>query len=358
MGLPASPDDQAHLKSDFRVKVVFFCCVCVLAYWRGLGMHARNLRTIGLAACAWLCMTLPSVAAEIELFQATSARTFIIVVGDLVPEDSDQFRTKTLGIPSSSATVVFKSDGGSVVAAIGIGTQIRLKQWTTVVPANNTCASACALAWLGGTRRLFHSRARIGFHAAYINQGGHIIEKGAANALVGAYLNDLGLSKEAIFYITSADPSSMQWLSADDARAFGIEIDHTTLPHVGNEERPPVPSSSPENPHVSAELHWGRSPLLYQFPFPGVLPPSPEASASRTELEQKTANFITSIMASWSGSNENAATAMRDSYDTHVTYYGQSLLKDEVLTDKLRFIERWPKRKYVIRTLGTSCVAH
>ena len=82
-------------------------------------MRARTSRAIGLAVFAWLGVTLPSVAAKIELFQATQARTFINVVGDLVPEDSDQFRAKTLGVPSSSATVVFKSDGGSVVAAIG-----------------------------------------------------------------------------------------------------------------------------------------------------------------------------------------------------------------------------------------------
>jgi hypothetical protein len=225
-------------------------------------MRARTSRAIGLAAFALLGMTLPSVAAEIELRRAErdGARTMIMVVGDLVPEDSDQFRTKTLGISSSSATVTFQSNGGNVVAAIEIGTQIRLKNWTTVVPADATCASACALAWLGGTRRLTHSTARIGFHAAYINQGGHIIEKGAANALVGAYLNELGLSKEAIFYITSADPSSMQWLSPDDARPWDRPLRYITprFPRW-KRGRPPRPSP-PGKPSRIRRIDWGRPP--------------------------------------------------------------------------------------------------
>ena len=42
--------------------------------------------------------------------------------------------------------------------------------------------------------------------------------------VLGAYLNELGLSEEAIVYITSADPKSMRWLTTDDAAIFGIEL--------------------------------------------------------------------------------------------------------------------------------------
>jgi hypothetical protein len=52
-------------------------------------------------------------------------------------------------------------NGGNVVATLEIGRQIRLQNWTTTVPADAMCASSCALAWFGGTRRL--EPAQLGF---------------------------------------------------------------------------------------------------------------------------------------------------------------------------------------------------
>ena len=78
------------------------------------------------------------------------------------------------------------------------------------------CASACAT-WLGGSQRFMGQTAQIGFHAAYVSAGGQVTETGAGNAMLGAYLNELGISERAILYITSANPHSMTWLSLADA---------------------------------------------------------------------------------------------------------------------------------------------
>ena len=56
------------------------------------------------------------------------------------------------------------------------------------------------------------------------------------NALVGAYLNSLGLPTRAVAYITAAAPDSMQWLTQSDAIAVGIEA---TLYEVEGSEPPP-----------------------------------------------------------------------------------------------------------------------
>lgn len=45
------------------------------------------------------------------------------------------------------------------------------------------------------------------------------------NALVGAYLNDLGLSPNAIRYITTPGPNDVQWLSIRDAIMIGINVE-------------------------------------------------------------------------------------------------------------------------------------
>jgi hypothetical protein len=118
--------------------------------------------------------------------------------------------------------VAFDGDGGSLVAGIQIGETIRLKNFSTVVPNGKRCASSCALAWLGGTRRFMGPDSKIGFHSAYDGDTGQVT--GPGNALVGAYLNKMGLPYDAVVYITSASPDSITWLSKADAQKIGIEV--------------------------------------------------------------------------------------------------------------------------------------
>jgi len=187
-----------------------------------------------------LACTAPTTAAEISIeANSTPSSALIGIDGTLVPADVDQFRAKVAGI--KKAAVIFRSNGGNLYAAIRIGKFIRAMNWITYVPADVTCASACALAWLGGTRRFADPTARIGFHAAGTNEGGQVTETSFGNALIGAYLNEIGMSEEAILYITSADPRSMRWLSAEEAARFGIELENLPTPNT----RPPMPHKRP-----------------------------------------------------------------------------------------------------------------
>ena len=45
-----------------------------------------------------------------------------------------------------------------------------------------------------------------------------------ANAVVGAYLSQLGFSQSAVIYVTSAPPEGIQWLSELDAKKNGVEV--------------------------------------------------------------------------------------------------------------------------------------
>ena len=59
----------------------------------------------------------------------------------------------------------------------------------------------------------------------YIPQGdGKLITSGSGNALVGAYLNQLGFSGDVIEYVTHAPPEKMGWLSEGAARALGLDV--------------------------------------------------------------------------------------------------------------------------------------
>jgi hypothetical protein len=142
------------------------------------------------------------------------------VTGSLESGDKDLFLRKILSL--SSAVVAFDSDGGNLLAGIQIGEIIRLKNYSTIVQNGKSCASSCALAWLGGTRRFMGPGAKIGFHSAYNGDTGKIT--GPGNALVGAYLNKIGLPYNAVVYITSASPDSITWLSQADAQRIGIDV--------------------------------------------------------------------------------------------------------------------------------------
>src|SRR4029450_8293903 len=106
----------------------------------------------------------PALAATITLGPQKPDRPNVVMVeGLLVADDGDQFAAKTTSLPSGF--VAFSSDGGSLVAGLRIGEAIRRKGFSTIVPDGRRCASACALAWLGGVERFIGTGGRIGFHA-------------------------------------------------------------------------------------------------------------------------------------------------------------------------------------------------
>ena len=170
-------------------------------------------------------------AATISVSPLPLSDTVLVTVsGNLVLSDANEFRQQVANIPK--ATVAFRSDGGSVIAGIEIGRQIRFKNFATLVPDDTRCASACALAWLGGIPRLMGANTHIGFHAAYNPRSGQ--EAGVANALVGAYLSQLGLPDKAVIYATQAPPNSMTWLTLPEARQVGIDVALSTV-KISNE---------------------------------------------------------------------------------------------------------------------------
>lgn len=80
--------------------------------------------------------------------------------GPLEIGDQDKFIQVALQHPK--AVVALQSDGGSIIAAIEIGKAIRLKQYSTLVPSDLYCASACALIWLAGNERFMDATSRVG----------------------------------------------------------------------------------------------------------------------------------------------------------------------------------------------------
>jgi hypothetical protein len=174
---------------------------------------------------------MPAEAARIEMAtRVDGVPVRVFVTGELFDGDQDDFGKVISKV--DQAIVIFDSPGGDVSAGLGIGRQIRERGLTTLVPMGYECASACALAWLGGAVRYMAPKGSIGFHAAYYVHDEGPQERGAPNAVIGGYLYSLGLSDEAIVFITSAPPDSMSWLTFELAETYGIEV----LPWRGPEE--------------------------------------------------------------------------------------------------------------------------
>ena len=183
-----------------------------------------------------LFVTIPAVAATVTVRPETPDRPIVVVVeGSLAAFDEDQFAAKTA--PLSSAFVAFSSDGGSLVAGLRIGEAIRRKRFSTIVPDGRRCASACALAWLGGVERFIGISGKISFHAAYDAASD---ESGVGTAVVDAYLSKIGLPYEAVIYITQTASNEMTWLNMSDAARRGIRV--TLLSSLAKETMAAIPT--------------------------------------------------------------------------------------------------------------------
>jgi hypothetical protein len=264
-------------------------------------------------------------AANIELRQVDAGPALVMVEGDLELNDIEIFRSKVASL--SKATVAFRSDGGSLLAGIRIGMLIRVKSFTTIVPDAAQCASACAVAWLGGVRRFLGVGSKVGFHAAYVQKAGTTTESGPGNAVLGAYLDQIGLPEDAIVYITQAAPNSMKWLNLEEAAQHGIDV--ALLP---------PPDAAPPPSDLS-----------------GVA----ASQEPQTNLAARATGLVSSLAVRWSEPNAEILPALDDLYVDKVFYHGKLTPRQQVLVDKRRFAERWPQRSYKIRprSMSASCNA-
>jgi hypothetical protein len=89
-------------------------------------------------------------AAKIVAVTTTPQGSVIIIDGDL--EVGDEKRFIDVALPLTNAVVVLQSNGGNLIAGIEIGKAIRLKGFTTLVPADVQCSSAAL--WLGSAGKL------------------------------------------------------------------------------------------------------------------------------------------------------------------------------------------------------------
>jgi membrane-bound ClpP family serine protease len=140
----------------------------------------------------------------------------------------DQTAFEAVAADMRAAVVVTTGPGGSVDAAIKIGTDIRNRGWTTLVPPGAYCASACSMIWLAGARRLIADDGKIGFHAISVRPGGVVTETHEFDFALREWLNALGYTEDTTATIVNTPSALVRWLDALELRANGIDCDTYT----------------------------------------------------------------------------------------------------------------------------------
>lgn len=228
----------------------------------------------------------------------------IVIEGEIA--DGDEARFEDMAAVVADAVVVLTSPGGDLQAGITIGRTIRARGLATLVEDGEECASACALAWLAGTPRMMEEGASIGFHAAYTDDSGEMVTNAPGNALVGAYVSQLGFPEQVIIYVTGALPEEMQWLTPEDAEEIGITVDHQEA------AIDPAPTAE-ENLYARA------------------------VAAAERYFEAS------------SEENSDTISFLHRTYAPRVMYYGKEVSRDTAMLDKISFVKRWPERRYAIQ---------
>lgn len=187
---------------------------------------ALHLGIVSLIALISVTLILPNQVSAADISKITGTNgdmDAIIIKGEFAKDDDKQF--KKIAFDTDKAIIVFDSPGGLLFPALEIGKAIRLKGYSTAV-IKSRCASACAIAWLAGQPRMLTKESSIGFHAVSVEDDkGKAVTTGVGNALVGSYLNSLGLGDEVVAFVTLAGPTDIKWLTKSKADQIGLKVE-------------------------------------------------------------------------------------------------------------------------------------
>lgn len=168
-------------------------------------------------------------AADIEIVPGLDPNQKAILIRGPV-EAGDDSRFFKIAEATPRAIVFLESPGGLVSTGISIAAEIAIRGYNTLVLDGSGCHSICAVMWVAGVRRYMSPDADISVHAAYRMRNsadGNIdtSESGMANAQIGAFLNEIGLSSDAVRYFTFAGPSEdLLDITPEIAQALSIDV--------------------------------------------------------------------------------------------------------------------------------------
>ncbi len=200
--------------------------------WGGKGKFIDFLRIISLMYIG-ISLAATSVSAlEFEVHQNNGEDlNAIMASGEILTGDLAILESIIESLPKKKNTAVYlKSPGGSLYEGMRIGLFFRSHGVKAVVEGGADCASACALAFLGGADRAGNSwrssstNSRLGFHA--FSSDGYI-DPDEVQAIVADILTYAEMVDAPLYIIVRALETSSQemyWLDNYEICALGVKL--------------------------------------------------------------------------------------------------------------------------------------
>ena len=158
----------------------------------------------------------------------------IMATGNIQYDDVEKLDYYLSKLPHKKHTAIyFDSPGGSLSGGIRLGKYFKNNKIKTVIEKSKMCASACAIAFLGGTdykgKKWMSSTTKslLGFHAFSNNDGTKYSSSDETQQVVaeilkyGQYVN---APMEIIIKNFSTPSSSMYWFSTHELLRLGIKV--------------------------------------------------------------------------------------------------------------------------------------
>ncbi|NSZ00935.1 hypothetical protein G6M70_12800 [Agrobacterium tumefaciens] len=295
-------------------------------------MFQRIILVVTTVSLAWV----GAAHAEITLERVPidDSSPVLLVKGEFTTADNpDQLAQEVAA--SGAKLITFNSNGGNVVTAMAYGRMIRSLGLSTLQLRSAECASACALAFVGGVNRQAEPGA-IGVHQSSFSLEttieGHtaVAAIQALTAQIMTYLVEMDVDPKLLQLSLSVPSDDMRYLTASEMQSYKVT--------------------------------WGSlADLTESVAASKVAPTTMPATPKTTEApppttEEKALAFVTAYHDAWSRRNAEALTFMEKVYAETVDFYGKATPKAAVLNEKRTFATRWPVRAYSVQAGSTKVI--
>jgi hypothetical protein len=174
-------------------------------------------------------------ALEFKRHSADSAGlNAIAATGRIEAGDSEKLLRYLRTLPGKPNTAIYLgSPGGSLIEGLKLGYLFKEMRIKTVVEGdrpNNLCASACALAFLGGHDsqgrpwRSSTTSSLLGYHQFYCGDGQQCRDEQAAVSAILRFGRDVAAPLEIFIEMFNHPPQDMHWFSTSELCSLGIKV--------------------------------------------------------------------------------------------------------------------------------------
>ncbi len=225
---------------------------------------------------------------------------FLLISGEI--ETTDDLSQFVSAVQASGAKgVLFNSPGGNPYKAMELGRLIRSKQLATVQHRSFECASACSLAFMGGSPR-FAQPGSIGVHRSSFSEKSTLSVADAVSVVqqmtadLIAYMTEMGVDPALLQLALSYDSDDIRYLSGSEMERFhltttGIQPS-AVLSTQTEAATTPAPSSagpaviSKPDENASAVIGTPEKMFLYEERLGQTSPTAIEGSVTWTAQEE------------------------------------------------------------------------